>query len=130
MKLKESALAILLLASLPVNAANDVYGTVSEIITRSTTGHENLLYFRLNVMESNSSFESCVVDGNRLTWMLALSTNVTDFQYDIIKKSYIEQLPVRITGHNDVCINGNTDSDKIFELSPWGWDYHFKLRNK
>ncbi len=33
-------------------------------------------------------------------------------------KSYTQKLPIRLTGQNNVCENGNTDSDKIFELSP------------
>ena len=37
-------------------------------------------------------------------------------------KSYTQKLPIRLTGQNNVCENCNTDSDKIFELSPWSWD--------
>ncbi len=121
MRVKSLVLGALSLLSVSANAANDVYGTVSELITRSGNNGDTSLYFRLNVISENSSFESCVVDGNTLTWTLDLSSPVATFQYDIIKKSFVDQLPVRIIGYDNVCDNGNTDSDKIFELSPWSW---------
>lgn len=121
MRVKSLVLGALSLLSVSANAANDVYGTVSELITRSGDNGDTSLYFRLNVISENSSFESCVVDGNTLTWALDLPSPVATFQYDIIKKSFVDQLPVRIIGYDNVCDNGNTDSDKIFELSPWSW---------
>lgn len=121
MRVKNLVLASLGLLSASVSAANDVYGTVSEFVMRSGENGDTSLYFRLDVISENSTFESCIVDGKTLTWHLDLSSPVANYQYDIIKSSYADKLPVRIIGHDTVCANGNTDSDKIFELSPWSW---------
>lgn len=115
--------AIAVLPSL-ANAANDVYGTVSELITRSGENGDNLVYFRLNVMSDYSSFESCVSDGDNLVWEMDLTSPVADYQYDIIKTSYAEQLPVRVIGDEAVCSDNEAYSDRIFELSPWAWPEH------
>jgi len=121
MRVKNLVLVSLTLLSASVSAANDVYGTVSELVMRSGDNGDTSLYLRLDVMSENSTFESCVIDGKTLTWHLDLSSPVANYQYDIVKTSYAEKLPVRIIGHDSVCENGNTDSDKIFELSPWSW---------
>lgn len=114
--------AWLLLSSLMFSyqalASNDVYGSVSEMITRSGGDGDTLLYFRLNVDTASSQFEDCVVDSGSLVWEVDLSSPVADIQYDILKRSYIEQRSVRVIGYDDVCANGQAYSDKIFELSP------------
>lgn len=122
MRMTKLGLSVLTLISLSASAANDVYGTVSELITRSGENGDNSIYFRLNVIKEDSTFESCVVDGRTMTWELDLSSPVSEYQYDIIKTSYIEQLPVRIIGYDNLCSNGYVYSDKIFELSPWSWE--------
>ena len=122
MNVKKLGLTVLALTSLSASAANDVYGTVSELITRSGDNSDNAIYFRMNVMTDYATFESCVVDGTSLVWYVDLNNPVTSYQYDLLLKSYTQKLPIRLTGQNNVCENGNTDSDKIFELSPWSWD--------
>jgi len=124
MKLKGLLLALASLASSNALAANDAYGTVSELITRSGADGDNAIYFRLNVIQENSTFESCILDGGNLTWVLDLSSPVANYQYELLQKSYAEQLPVRLIGYDDVCDDGQTDTDKIFELSPWSWSSH------
>jgi len=122
MKFNKIGLFVFAIASLSVSAANDVYGTVSELVTRSGAEGDQSVYFRMNVITENSSFASCISDGNNLIWDLNLKSQVTKFQYDLLLKSYTQKLPIRIIGHDDVCENGNTSTDKVFELSPWSWD--------
>ncbi|WP_199609586.1 hypothetical protein [Flocculibacter collagenilyticus] len=122
------ALLILASAILPYqgNAANDVYGTVSQIITRSGDNGDTSIYFRMDVMKDNSSFENCVIDEDSLIWHLDLDSPVVKYQYELIEKSYSNKLPLRIVGHDNVCNKGRVYSDKVFELSPWSWDSYSK----
>ncbi|NUZ09798.1 hypothetical protein HUZ36_03275 [Pseudoalteromonas sp. McH1-7] len=127
MRIKTFCLTTLCLFSLSVSAANDVYGTVDQLITRSGANGDHAVYFRIEVMKEHSNFETCIANGDELTWQLDLSSPVAQYQFDILKKSYSERLPVRIIGHEDVCANGEAQSDKIFELSPWSWsEYSMK----
>ncbi|WP_462173464.1 hypothetical protein [Pseudoalteromonas xiamenensis] len=121
MKTNALLLSVLTLLSSNAFAANDVYGTVSEVITRSGPNGDNALYFRLLPIENSAHFESCIVDGPSMTWHVSLESPVANYQYQLIMKSYTEQLPVRIIGQDDVCSQGNTSSDSVFELSPWSW---------
>lgn len=122
MKLKTIALALAAFTSINAYAINDVYGTVSELHLRSGTNGDNGIYVRINVIQDMSSFETCIVDGATMTWDVDVASPVFNQQYQLLQRSYSEQLPVRITGYDDVCANGSTYSDKIFELSPWSWD--------
>ncbi|WP_281557071.1 hypothetical protein [Thalassomonas sp. RHCl1] len=122
MNFKGIALAVAAMASVNAYAANDVYGTVSEIHLRSGDNGDHGIYVRLDVMKDYSTFESCIVDGSTMTWDLDMSSPVMAQQYQMLQRSYSEKLPVVISGFADVCANGNTNSDKIFELSPWSWD--------
>ncbi|WMN61373.1 hypothetical protein NI389_08330 [Pseudoalteromonas xiamenensis] len=121
MKINALLLSMLALLSNNAFAANDVYGTVSEVITRSGPNGDNALYFRIAPIENNAHFESCIVDGQSMTWHIDLDSAVANFQYQLIMKSYTEQLPVRVIGQDNVCSEGNTSSDSVFELSPWSW---------
>lgn len=103
-------------------AANDVYGNVSEVVARSGDDSDNSVYIRLHIIEENSEIEACMLDANSIAWELDLTSPVAQYQYDILQKSYTEQLPVRIIGYDNVCDNGETNIDKIYELSPWAWD--------
>jgi hypothetical protein len=122
MKLKGLLLAALSMSSMQSFAANDVYGHVSELIVRSGNEGDNAIYFRIDVIKENSTFETCIIDGNNMTWDLDLTSPVLNHQYQLIQRSYSEKLPLRIVGHKDVCANENVDSDKVFELSPWSWE--------
>ncbi|WDE07583.1 hypothetical protein SG34_012245 [Thalassomonas viridans] len=119
MNFKGIALALAAFTSVNAYAANTVYGTVSEINLRSGDNGDHAIYVRLDVMQENSTFESCIVDGGSMTWHLDLSSPVMAQQYQLLQRSHSEKLPVVLTGFENVCANGNTNTDKIFELSPW-----------
>ncbi len=119
-----TTLFVLLSTSLSwsVSAENDVYGTVSEVVARSGESDDTSVYIRLDVIEENSVFADCVLDGATLAWELDLTSPVAQYQYGILQKSYLDKLPVRIVGQENICDNGDTNVDKIYELSPWAWD--------
>lgn len=126
MKFINKLLLIMSFLSTSVSAANDVYGTVDELYIRSGGDDDSYLAFRINVLNDISNFESCVIDRNNLVWKVDVSSPVSKYQYDIIKESYTNKLPIRIIGQHKLCDKGNVYSDKVYELSPWIWDYHLQ----
>ena len=122
MKFKGLLLTALTMTSMQSFAANDVYGHVSELIVRSGDNGDNAIYFRVDVMKDYSTFESCMVDAENMTWELDLSSPVLSQQYQLLQRSYSEKLALRIIGYNNVCDSESADSDKVFEVSPWSWE--------
>ena len=115
-------LAGLSLVSFNSMAANDVYGTVSEITHRSQSAQQDhAVYVRLSVSQDATSVAECAQSPANLVWFLDLSSPVAQYQYDLLHTSYKEQLPVRVIGNPDVCADGPTDIDTIIEISPWSW---------
>ncbi|WP_144392576.1 hypothetical protein [Pleionea sediminis] len=119
----KSLLASLVIASTSVvaSAENDVYGTVSELITRTGPNGDHQIYFRMDVNKSFSNFEDCAADRENLIWTLDVTSPVLSAQYDLIRKSYIKKRPLRVIGYPDFCESGDFYADKVFELSPWNW---------
>lgn len=115
------ASAALAASCFAANAANDVYGVVSEIITRTGPNGDHQIYFRMEVDKAFSQFESCVADTEHMVWRIDVTSPVLDAQYDLIKKSYIKKKSLRVIGYDDVCDSGDVYSDKVFELSPYNW---------
>ncbi|MDP5214684.1 hypothetical protein ORJ66_16665 [Pseudoalteromonas tunicata] len=117
-------------ASFQTFAANDVYGTVSEINHRSNSAqNDHSVYIRLALSEAATSTAQCAQSAANLIWHLDLTSPVANYQYELLKTSYKEQLPVRIIGQADVCANGPTDYDTIIEISPWSWPSIIEQRN-
>lgn len=104
-----------------VSAANDVYGVVSQFITRSGPNNDHQVYFRMEVDKDYSSFEHCVEDRAHLIWTVDVESPVFDAQFDLLKQSYMNKQKLRVTGYSDVCDAGDVYSDKVYELSPYNW---------
>ncbi|WP_440053931.1 hypothetical protein ACSLBF_13780 [Pseudoalteromonas sp. T1lg65] len=122
MKAQLLLLALLAGTSLSAFAGNDVYGTVKNLNLRSDSAYnDHIVYVYLNVMKDQSSFAGCVANPESLVWNLDMSSPVAKYQYELLLTSYIEQLPLRITGQDDVCKNGPVEDDIMVEVSPWGW---------
>jgi len=118
MKLK---IAAAIIVSINAIAENTVYGSVSELITRSgdkTSGPS--IYFRLNLINPESStIESCMSEGDNITWYIDVSTPIIDIQYQMLKESYKNKTYLHLSGQDDVCANGDTSYDNVFEISTW-----------
>ena len=111
-------------------AANNVYGTVSEIHHRSNSAQQDhAVYVRFDISGDATSSAACAQSPASITWFLDLNSPIADYQYELLKTSYKDQLPVRVIGQADVCANGPTDSDTIIEISPWSWPSIIEQRN-
>ena len=125
MNLKRILLFIIASTSTSVVAeqteSNDVYGVVSEIIVRTDVNNDSAIYFRIDSTNYDASYAHCVADKTSLTWHLDLDSPVSLQQYNLLKESYKEQLPLRVIGRVNNCDNQTIDSDTVFEISPWSW---------
>ncbi|MBQ4863881.1 hypothetical protein J8L98_19530 [Pseudoalteromonas sp. MMG013] len=123
MKLKALFLSLMTLTTFAATATNDLTGTVSEMNIRSDKlNNDHIIYFRLNAHSTHSTFAKCVAKGASIVWELDLKSPVFQQQYDLLMRSYSEQLPVRVIGQDNVCNTHDTSSDQVFELSPINWN--------
>ncbi|RJE73352.1 hypothetical protein BGP78_03585 [Pseudoalteromonas sp. MSK9-3] len=130
MRLKLCSLVLLATSTFAANAKNDLTGVVSEVHTRSgNSDGDHSIYFRLKVDNERSTFANCLSEGTTVTWHLNPQSVVFQQQYNLVMRSYTEQLPVRVSGQGDVCNSTHISSDKVFELSPSHWD-HLLNRSK
>ncbi|KAF7764997.1 hypothetical protein PCIT_b1117 [Pseudoalteromonas citrea] len=124
MRLKLYSMALLAISTFSANAMNDLTGVVGEVHTRSgNSDGDHSIYFRLEVDNEGSTFANCLSEGTTVTWELNPQSPVFQQQYNLVMRSYTEQLPVRVSGQRDVCNSTYINSDKVFELSPIHWDY-------
>ncbi|TMP44365.1 hypothetical protein CWB96_05980 [Pseudoalteromonas citrea] len=124
MRLKLCSLVLLAISTFSASAKNDLTGVVSEVHTRSgNSDGDHSIYFRLEVDNKHSTFAHCLSEGTTVTWHLNPDSVVFQQQYNLVMRSYTEQLPVRVSGQSDVCNSTHISSDKVFELSPIHWDY-------
>ncbi|NRD75325.1 hypothetical protein HQQ94_19270 [Shewanella sp. VB17] len=122
MKIKITAALILAsIVSVNASAANKVYGSVSELITRSGDKDSPAkIYFRLKLINPESStVEKCMTNGADIDWNIDGSNPIINIQYQMLKESYENKTYLAVSGQNDVCEGGDKYYDNVFEMNTW-----------